>query len=300
MTGSPTANSPFLRLPTEIRLQIYALLLLPQKAQDLLPSFDKIKASTSDYCDYDKLLPNGLPATADLRNPTLLIRTIDPTRYILRYRDPRPVHERATYSVRSDRFRARLMPTTYQVLNNPGIQSNLSVMRLNKQIHAEAAELLYSHYTFDFDTHIEAMVPFFQDLTPFARSFIRSIKVVKRALAYEKEFDRAEWTNAMQFVASNLNLRSLSLGVVAGRPGVGWSDVETYSASDFGLLKRMPYMEWLRSLLIIKGVTNVAVNAIVEHCPPATSSEAMADYIRFSASVENGFAQFLRQELVKP
>lgn len=51
-TGS--AQSPFLRLPTEIRLQIYSLLVLPRASTDLLPSYQKVNASEQDYFDYDK------------------------------------------------------------------------------------------------------------------------------------------------------------------------------------------------------------------------------------------------------
>lgn len=291
-------QSPFLRLPAEIRLQIYALLVHPQVAEDLLPSYEKVASSTKDYFDYEKKQPGGLPATADLKHPVLLIRTIDPLRYSARYPTLRAPHVRGSYSVRCDRFRARCMATTYHCLNNPNIRSNLSIMRLNKQIHAEAAELLYSYYTFDFDTHVEAIVPFLSDLTPYARSCIKSIRVVKRALAYEKEFDRAEWSNAVKCIANNLSLRSLSLGVVAGRPGErGWDSVATYSASDFRVLKELESMEWLREILAIRGVQDVDVNGVIEHCPPGTNSNAMAEYIRFSASVEGGFAEFLKQEL---
>ena len=175
-------------------------------------------------------------------------------------------------------------------------------MRANKQIHAEVAELLYSHYAFDFDNHVEAIVPFMQDLTPFSRSCIKSIRIVKRSLAYEKEFDKCEWTNAMQCLSCpeiGLGLQSLDLGIVAGRPGPnGWDEIPAYSAREFGWLKDMEGMEWLRDLLEIKGLQALNVDAIVEHCPPVTTSRAMAGYVRFSSSIESGLSEFLQREML--
>ena len=298
-------HSPFLRLPTEIRLQIYTLLVLPRKPTDMLPIFERVQSSSQDYYDYDQWHHDyDRPALADPHNLTLLIRTIDGTRYPQRYgpNTPRGPHLRTSYSVRADRFRARTMHTTYQCVNVPRIEDHLGILAASKQIHAEAAELLYSAYTFDFDTHVEAIIPFLSDLTPFARSCVKSIRFVKRALAYEKEFDRAEWSSAMRYLtssSSNINLRRLELGIVAGRPGPsGWDRIAKYSVQDFRLLREADGMQWLQYLLEIKGLQELDVSAIVEHCPPATNSMAMAGFIRFSASVESGFAQFLREQMV--
>lgn len=297
-------DSPFLRLPTEIRLQIYSLLVLPRKATDLLPSYDKVSVSTQDYFDYEKKQHGtDRPVTADLSRPRLLFRTIDPLHYTQRVTRSQQEHVRSTYSVRCDRFRARLMGTTYHCVNAPKIGQNMGIMGANKQIHAEVAEMLYSHYTLDFDTHVEAIEPFLQDLTAFSRSCIKSVRVVKRALAYEKEYDRCEWSSAIQCLSSpemGIGLRSLDLGVVAGKPGLnGWDRIAAYSASDFNLLAELEGMSWLRDLLEIKGLQEMNVDAVVEHCPPATSSMAMAGYIRFSASIEAGLAGFLKEQLLR-
>lgn len=298
-------DSPFLRLPTEIRLQIYSLLVLPRKATDLLPSFEKVHSSTQDYFDYDKKQHGtDRPMTANLSQPTLLIRTIDPDRYKKRYPSVRPEPIRSKYSVRCDRFRSACKSTTYHCVNNPRIEDQLAILRANKQIHYEAAELLYSSYTFDFDTHVEAIVPFLSDLTAFARGCIKSVRFVKRALAYEKEFDRCEWSSALRYLTSDqssINLKKLELGIVAGRPGEnGWDRIAKYSAQDFRLLRSLGGMEWMQYLLEIKELQELDVKAVVEHCPPATNSMAMAEYIRFSASVETGFRDFLQQHLMIP
>ncbi|SMR45669.1 unnamed protein product [Zymoseptoria tritici ST99CH_1E4] len=295
----PQANgSPFLRLPTEIRLHIYSLLVLPRQPSDLLPSYEKITSSTQDYYDYDK---TRFGTDRTTTNPTLHIRTFDPQTYPRRYGTNRS-HIRSKYSVRGQSMRFRCMETTYHCVNNPKIESNMALLRTNKQIHAEAAELLYGSYTFDFDTHVEAIAPFMADLTPFARSCIKSVRIVKRALAYQKEFDKCEWSGALRALTDSSNgiaLRKLELGIVAGRPGPdGWDDVSTYNASDFGILREQENMEWIQYLLAFRGLQELEVDAVIEHCPPVTSSTNMANYVRFSASVEGGFREWLKGEIL--
>lgn len=305
--NSQSSGSPFLRLPTEIRLQIYALLVLPRKPNHLCPSRTKVASSVQDSFDYEKK-QHGTDRSvmADLDKPTLCIRTIEGACYEGRYGRgmSRASHARSTYSIRSGRFRAQCMSTTYHCVNIPRLEDNLGILRTNKQIHNEAAELLYSSYTFDFDTHVEAIRPFMKDLTPFSRSCIRSMRFVKRGLAYDKEFDRAEWNSALRYLTdcdSNIHLRRLELGIVAGRPGPnGWDRIAKYAPQDFSLLQSSAEsMNWIQYLLEIKGLTELIVNAIVEHCAPATNSMAMANFIRFSASIEGGFSQYLHQNLVK-
>ena len=298
--------SPFLQLPTEIRLQIYSLLVLPRKPTDLLPSFERVTSSSDDYFDYDKKeFGTDRPITADLKNPMLLIRTIDGTRYKQRYGKDRPrgEHIRTSYNVRADRFRARCMDTTYHCVNNPRIEDQLGILRANKQIYSEVAELLYSTYVFDFDSHVEAIVPFMTDLTPYARGCIKSMRFVKRALAYEKEYDRAEWNATLRYItsaSSNINLRSLELGIVCGRPGPnGWDNVPTFSSSEFKLMERADQMQWVQYLLEIKGLQELDVACIVEHCPKSNDSDGLARFIRFSASVSKGcFAEYLKGEML--
>jgi hypothetical protein len=74
--------------------------------------------------------------------------------------------------------------------------------------------------------------------------------------------------------------------------------IPPYSALEFGWLKDMEGMEWLRDVLEIKGLQALNVNAIIEHFPPATTSRAMAGYIRFSASIESGLSEFLQREML--
>jgi len=304
-TTAPSTNyadCPFLRLPCEIRLRIYTLLFFPTQSTDLRARDEKVAISLQDSFDYEKKLRGtDRMLDGDLQNPTLLIRTIEGGAYTRLYGPSRlrGEHLRKKYGV-SARFRTRYMMTTYHCVNNPRLEKNMGIMAVNRQVHSEAAELLYGSYTFDFDTHVEAIVPFFTDLTSFARSCVKSIRFVKRGLAYDREYDRAEWNNALQFLTtpiSTLNLKTLELGIVAGKPGErGWDNIATYSADEFALMKGADGMQWALAVLRLKdcGLRGLEVTAVVEHCPPATNSMAMAAFIRFSASIETGFRDYLR------
>lgn len=287
-----TFQSPFLEvLPLEIRMMIYDLLL--QSDDTHTSTFTPVKHILPDapaYHDYEAS-KNG-PSLTVTRIPSLKIRTEEPLSYEVR----RPQHRRTSYIVRSDRFRARCMKTTYHLLNHP--QLHTTIMMANARIHAEAADTLYSNHIFDFDTHVEAIIPFFNDLTPYARTRVRSIRLVKRALPYEKEFDRAEWSAAIAYIAREVPIRSLSLGIVAGKPKpTGWDTVPQYTEMDFRYLKDMDGMEWVQDLLGIRGLEELDVFAVVEHCPPPMSN-AMARYIKFSASVDGPFARFLEDAMI--
>lgn len=144
-------QSPFLRLPPELRIIIYETLLLhPAQALGTTHSTSTahVLPAASEYHDYERLDSSSPPPLV------LKIRTEDPASYELR----QAVHLRSRFLIRSDRFRARCMWTTYHLLSNPSLSTRL--LLANARIHAEAAQLLYSSYTFDFDTHVEAIVPF--------------------------------------------------------------------------------------------------------------------------------------------
>jgi hypothetical protein len=188
--------------------------------------------------------------------------------------------------------------TTYTCTNNNDPGFDAKFLGTCRQIHDEAAEVLYSTYTFDFDTHIEAIIPFLGDLTESARRRVRTIRVTKKALPYEREFDRGEWHSATTYLTSSLpGLHSLELGIVAGKPGPqGWDNVAAWSKDEFAMmagLRDWAGFEWVRELSRIK-VKEVKVTALVEHCPPPRS-EVMAFWVRLSKSVESGFAEWVRE-----
>ncbi|KAI4753423.1 hypothetical protein E4T52_14391 [Aureobasidium sp. EXF-3400] len=284
-------QSLFLRLPPELRLDIYKLLLLHDPSCTFASSKPALLPTSIDYHEghhtgsSDDLEPNAV---------TLSIRAEDP----VNYKSRAPEHVRSTFFVRSGGLRPGCVPTTYFCASNTGIHTSL--LRVNARIYAEAVEVLYSSHVFDFDMHIEAFVGFLEDLTPFARNCIRSIRLVKRALPYDKEYSKAEWAVAMEWAAGLPNLKSLSLGIVAGRPGPdGWDLVPALQLEHFDVLKGTDGMEWIEELLAVKGLDHIDVEPIVVHSPFARSA-AMARYIQFSASVDDGsFAVWLKDNMIK-
>jgi hypothetical protein len=162
---------------------------------------------------------------------------------------------------------------------------------------------------FAFHTNVEAIVPFLQDLTPVARACVRTIGVTKKALPYTKEFDRAEWVSAFSYLSSPENgicLFTLKLDVMGGKPATGWEEVKEIEKKDFEVLRRVGRewgsdggvdLKWAEQMMAIKGLRNLDIKAQVEHCPPPRS-ENMAFFVAFSKSIEEGFSEFVRGEMV--
>jgi len=259
---------------------------------------------------------------------TLSVRTMDPW---LGGQGVRSWRRRSTYHIRTGPFLTTTTPTTYRILLSP-YTAHLrhaipSLLPLNRQIHVEASKVLYSTYCFSFHTSIEAAVPFLNDLTPPARSHVRHLSFTKKALAYTKEFDRAEWSALCEYIASHhqaardpnpdvpealgFTLRSLHLNVIAGKPDVGWDDIKPITAADYTTMTRMSKewgggssfggvdLEWAEQLMEITGLKKLSVKALVEHCPRAVS-EKLAFWVAFSKSVEEGgFGEWVRGVMVE-
>lgn len=262
MAASSHHPASFLTLPPEIRLHIYLLLLAP-------------KTSTP-----------------------FSIRTEEPSAFEARRAKPNPL-TRSSYRIMAGRFRARSVETTYILKNNPGIFP--SILGVNKKLHSEAAHCLYSSNAFDFHTDVESVVPFLSDLTPTARRSIQRINIVKRALPYLKDFDKCEWREMCEFVARNIELKQLGLGILGGLPidpmGHYQAEADIFEKEDFTSIVALDAMEWVRQLAAIKVLQRLDVKAIWEHCPPPCSS-AIAFFVNFSASIEHGFAEYLRENMV--
>lgn len=211
-------------------------------------------------------------------------------------------------------FLTTTTPTTYRVLFSPCTshlrQAIPSLLSLNRQIHAEASKILYSTYTFSFHTNIEALVPFLSDLTPASLSSLRHIGLTKKAIPYTKEFDRAEWSSAFSFLSSapQICLQTLNLDIMAGKPAAGWNDVSPITASDFEVLTRVKKewgsevggvdLEWVEQLMGVKGLRELNIRGVVEHCPPPRS-EIMAFWVAFSKSIEGGFEEWVRSVMIE-
>lgn len=219
----------------------------------------------------------------------LCIRTEHAALWELRKGEAR---RRTKYRHMADRFRARTMESTYHLLQNPGI--DISILSVNHRIHREASHVLYSQHIFDFGTDIESIVPFLSDLTPEALSSVKHIGLFKRALPYTRDFDSCEWRSACAFISNNMNLAQLDLMIEGGQPQQQWTRQERYSKADFDLIADFEGMEWAKQVSAIRGLSVLNVKAHMEHCPSATNSRTMAFFVDFSASIEKGFAEWLK------
>ncbi|KAL8702048.1 MAG: hypothetical protein Q9224_000197 [Gallowayella concinna] len=226
---------PFLRLPAELREDIYQLLLAPEK--------DEI----------------------------IRIRTESPALH--KARNAISGRRRSRFRVISDRVRSGSSETSYTGHQTSNIHT--AILGVCRQIHREACHVLYSEHTFDFDIDVESIVPFFRDLTPAALASVESIRFVKRALPYCKDFDRCEWRSACAFLATQMKLRRVNLTVVGGRPGpvwgapVGeWESQGPWKFEDFNHVMQSERMEWARQVTSIRGLRALVVVSALEHCPP--------------------------------
>ena len=208
--------SSLFNLPLELRLQIYSHLLTPEALADGQLDINGANWSGAighTYHEYEKSsAPSAVscPRVFPIRNSKLSSK----------------MYRRTRYKIRSGRLRSACEDASYACITRPKLHT--SILATSWQIHDEAAELLYGSCVFDFDTDVEACVPFLMDLTPFSRQRIRHISIVKRAIPYDKDFDRCEWSTMCDYLSNHLQLVELSLGIVAGKPAVGWNVGQTF------------------------------------------------------------------------
>lgn len=188
--------------------------------------------------------------------------------------------------------------TTYCLISDAEIHT--SIMGVNRKIHEETTHLFYGNHSFSFDRDVEAIVPFFSDLTIQTRPLIHEICLFKQGSVYSRDYDRCEWSNLCEFLGHKMQLQSLKLTVEGGRPSLGWDGLKVFTVGDFQTLSDVRYeaLDWVWELLSIKGVRNLEIASEIHHCPPSHSN-AMAFFAAFSASIEKGFAEYLRGEMVE-
>lgn len=174
-------------------------------------------------------------------------------------------------------FHRRYHKTTYH-LSDPdlaGAEMHVAILAVCRMTYHEASEVLYGRHGFDFGCHIEAVVPFFQDRTPYTASLLQTISVYKRGPmpCLGSASEKHEWSYMCRFLASNLGshhhnrddednnnnnnggggsssssngpknvpsspvcVRKLRLVVESGRPSQRWAGVQNLTESDIRLL----------------------------------------------------------------
>lgn len=245
-------------------------------------------------------------ASVQVRSLRLIIYSTKVTRpespMLHKARNAMSMRRRSRFRVVSDRVRSGSSETSYTGHRTSDIDT--AILGVCRQIHTEACHVLYSEHTFDFDIDVESIVPFFRDLTPAALASVESIRFVKRALPYCKDFDRCEWRSACAFLATQMKLRRVILTVVGGRPGpvwgapVGeWESQGPWKIEDFYHIMQSERMEWARQVTSIRGLRALVVVSALEHCPPPRSKD-MVFFANFTASIETGFSAFLKSVMI--
>ena len=103
-----------------------------------------------------------------------------------------------------------------------------------------------------------------------------------------------------EFLKDRMRLDSLmKLVVEGGLPNLGWDGLPTYSVADFKTLFNVKYeaLEWVWHLLSIQAIRSLDVSSELRNCPPSHSS-GTALFVAFSSSIETGFSDYLRSEMV--
>lgn len=75
-----------------------------------------------------------------------------------------------------------------------------------------------------------------------------------------------------QIFSSQVSLRQLSLGVVAGKPAMGWKNVRRFTPADFEVSCREDERTRANEVVAIEGLQSVDVRACIKHCPPPESN----------------------------
>lgn len=204
---------------------------------------------------------------------------------------------RSKYRVLEQTLHRRCYETTYAIATE-ATEFHTSIMRVNHRIHDETTHLLYGKHIFDFGSSIEAVVPFLMDRTAHSRPLVDQISIYKRGPLPYLESDRYEWAHLCRFLSSSTDVKKLRLVVEGGRPNNPWDGPEELTESDFRLLTLVKHesLDWVTELSQVKGLEELEIVPDIQYFPaPRTTS--MILFAAFSASIDKGLAQFLRNQL---
>ncbi|TGO45349.1 hypothetical protein BOTNAR_0677g00040 [Botryotinia narcissicola] len=231
----------------------------------------------------------------DYNNKIFEIRNQKPYAYSQR-RDGPVRFLRSAYSVDFSPLRQRLQ-TTYELCT--AVDIHTSIMRVNRKIYEETLPMLYCNREFSFHKDIEAIVPFFSDLNPSTRPLIQEISLFKQGFIFSLESNRCDWNNLCKFLRDHMQLKGLKL-IVEGGQTRGEQETRQYTPSDFKTLTTHSneHFVWVSQLLEIKGIQKLDITSEMQSMPSSNHSSSMALFVAFSASIMNGFAEYLRRELI--
>ncbi|KAI0424996.1 hypothetical protein F5Y09DRAFT_322856 [Xylaria sp. FL1042] len=316
-------ESPFMRMPCELRLMIYAYLFVTGDADASTDTRGNLNSGTGLRSSGKVKVP--IPKTISIRNgesdtPYLHPECNKCAQYnkghpnsnpsSSTYNDnhtPKPTRTR--YHVIDRSFNRRCVETTYCMVNK-GASICAALMRVNRAVYAETAELVYGEHTFDFGCDVEAVKPFLSDLTPATRRLVTRLALYKKGpWLYDCWSDRCEWRTMCTYLRDHGSVEYLRLVVQAGRladtarrRGNDWEEEEDgpreLTSKDVALLVdiRHDTLHWVGDVVRLRGLRGVEV--VPDFCtvpPPQTSN--MFVFLAFSASVDTGFREFLNERL---
>jgi hypothetical protein len=227
----------FLSLPIELRLKIYEL-LLPPRTHTIVT---QIPYTGYFYNTSVPLLPFALPS-----------------HYPFGRKPPTD-------------------PPSYKVLNAnthasfPAASIHPAILRLNRQIRAEAEPVLYGgkDVQWDFGIHLQALVAFWEARSQVARECVRSIRVAREIGCVENRDGRvligvdSKWLEFCTFLRDQLpGLRNLDLiiwstsGLTSSFPPAPLSPVDMEKEKDVQAWREW---EWTRDLLALEELREAKV-----------------------------------------
>lgn len=327
-------GSLLLLIPPEIRLHIYSFLLNDGNKKWFQirnkPPFHRSKTFTLPVSSPAAPLPPTIAEKNAQQNQDPSSCSASSTS------STAPPPRRRTSSAyhvmeRTSMFHRRCHPTTYHLTPNDDTTTTEEVVDLHVAIlsacrltYHEGAELLYGRHGFDFRDHVEAVVPFLRDRTPYSAALLRTISVYKRGPmpCLGSASEKHEWSYMCRFLASsntcssngnndgskqqNANaattttaVRRLRLVVESGRPSQPWVGIQALTEADIRLLSLVggyDVLEWVTQLAQVQGLETLDVVPDEKYLP-APKSPAMALYAALSASIGGGLAPFLRAEM---
>ncbi|TPX17806.1 uncharacterized protein E0L32_002907 [Thyridium curvatum] len=208
-----------------------------------------------------------------------------------------PDSKRARYLVVEGYIQRRCYETTY-TLATESASFHLGIMGTCRRLYAEVANILYARHSFDFGADIAAVIPFFSDRTAYARAMISEISIQRRVPILIGHGDGGQWSHVARYLAEHASLRKLRLVVGGGRPAEAWEGPQELSKSDFELLAVLKHecIDWATDLARIKDLDEVEIVPEIHHAQ-APRTPSMTVFAAFSASIEKGLSQYIRERL---
>lgn len=224
----------------------------------------------------------------------------------------KPLHRRTSYRV--DWFenlqRYGDSRTTYRLCPSRRVILYPCILAVNRKIYNEASPLLYENRIFDFGTSLEALQPFFNDLTFESRQMIQEVSLLKQYDVPEQDrrdytvgFNATLWNEVCSYVALNLHLHKLALSVSctcdelvpqASHPQEG------LTATEWERMVVSPYsVEWIKNLLKIRGLRELEVRSTEDFEYGYRGPTPQRD-IFLKNSIEIGLGKYLRAVMLTP